>query len=32
MGMQCMVIEFARNVLGYADANSTEIDPTTSHM
>jgi CTP synthase len=31
MGMQCMVIEFARNVLGYADANSTEIDPTTSH-
>lgn len=31
MGMQCMVIEFARNVLGYSDANSTEIDPTTSH-
>lgn len=31
LGMQCMVIEFARNVLGYADANSTEMDPTTAH-
>jgi CTP synthase len=31
MGMQTMSIEFARNVLGYADANSTEIDPTTTH-
>ncbi|MDE6310649.1 MAG: CTP synthase [Muribaculaceae bacterium] len=31
LGMQCMVIEFARNVLGYADANSTEMDPNTSH-
>ncbi len=31
MGMQCMVIEFARNVLRYADANSTEIDPNTRH-
>jgi CTP synthase len=31
MGMQTMCIEFARNVLGYADANSTEIDPTTTH-
>lgn len=31
MGMQTMSIEFARNVLGYADANSTEIDPGTSH-
>lgn len=31
MGMQTMSIEFARNVLGYADANSTEIDPATSH-
>ena len=26
LGMQCMVIEFARNVLGYEDANSTEMD------
>ncbi len=31
LGMQCMVIEFARNVLGYADANSTEMDPATPH-
>ncbi len=31
MGMQTMSIEFARNVLGYADANSTEIDPDTKH-
>ena len=26
-----MTIEFARNVLGLADANSTEFDPTTQH-
>ncbi len=31
LGMQCMVIEFARNVLGYTDANSTEMDTKTSH-
>ncbi|OJV35961.1 MAG: CTP synthase [Bacteroidales bacterium 36-12] len=31
LGMQTMSIEFARNVLGYTDANSTEIDPDTSH-
>ncbi|MDE6532594.1 MAG: CTP synthase [Muribaculaceae bacterium] len=31
LGMQCMVIEFARNVLGYSDANSTEMDPHTAH-
>ena len=31
LGMQMMVIEFARNVLGYTDANSTEIDPETTH-
>ena len=30
-GMQMMVIEFARNVLGYADANSNELDPQTCH-
>jgi CTP synthase len=29
IGMQAMTIEFARNVLGYADANTTEIDPNT---
>ena len=31
LGMQMMVIEFARNVLGYADANSSEMDPSTPH-
>ena len=31
LGMQCMVIEFARNALGLADANSTEFDPQTPH-
>ncbi|MDE5656370.1 MAG: CTP synthase [Muribaculaceae bacterium] len=31
LGMQCMVIEFARNVLGMADANSTEMDTKTTH-
>lgn len=30
LGMQCMVIEFARNVMGLKDANSTEMDPNTS--
>lgn len=30
-GMQTMCIEFARNVLGYADANSTEIDPDITY-
>jgi CTP synthase len=29
LGMQLMVVEFARNVLGYEDANSTEFDPST---
>lgn len=31
LGMQMMVIEYARNVLGYTDANSREMDETTSH-
>lgn len=31
LGMQCMVIEFARNVLGLKDANSTEMDPGTKN-
>lgn len=29
LGMQMAVIEFARNVLGYKDANSSEMDPNT---
>jgi CTP synthase len=31
LGMQVAVIEFARNVLGMENANSTEIDPATPH-
>src|SRR5690606_8615055 len=31
LGMQCAVIEFARNVLGFAGANSTEMDPNTAY-
>ncbi|MCR4583816.1 MAG: CTP synthase [Prevotella sp.] len=31
LGMQMMVVEFARNVLGYADANSSEMDASTQH-
>ncbi|MCB9184666.1 MAG: CTP synthase [Flavobacteriales bacterium] len=31
LGMQCAVIEFGRNVLGYADANSTEMNADTTH-
>ncbi len=31
LGMQCAVIEFARNVLGLKDAHSLEMDPNTPH-
>lgn len=31
LGMQMAVIEFARHVLGYADANSSEFSETTEH-
>jgi CTP synthase len=31
LGLQMMTIEFARNVLGLAGANSTEMDPSTPH-
>ncbi len=31
LGMQIAVIEFARYVLGYADANSSELNPDTEH-
>lgn len=30
LGMQLASVEFARNVLGYKDANSTELNPETS--
>lgn len=31
LGMQCAVVEFARNVLGLKNAHSTEIEPDTPH-
>jgi len=31
LGMQCAVIEFARNVLGFKNANSTEMDRNTEY-
>ena len=31
LGMQCTVIEYARDVLGWTDANSTEFDESTAH-
>ena len=31
LGMQCAVIEFARNVIGLKDAHSTEFNRSTSH-
>ncbi|MGC8924041.1 MAG: glutamine hydrolyzing CTP synthase [Candidatus Micrarchaeia archaeon] len=31
LGMQLMVVEYARNVLGLEDAHSTEFNPNTNH-
>jgi CTP synthase len=31
LGMQLAVVEFARNVMGWQDANSTEFNPATTH-
>ena len=31
LGMQMAIVEYARHVLGYADANSIELDAETSH-
>jgi CTP synthase len=31
LGMQIIAVEVARNVLGHADANSSEFDPATTH-
>ena len=31
LGLQCMVIEYARNVVGINDASSTEFDPETAN-
>jgi CTP synthase len=31
LGMQLAIVEFARNVIGYGDAHSIELDPATLH-
>lgn len=31
LGMQCAVVEFSRNVLGWKTANTTELDPKTAY-
>ena len=31
LGMQLAIVEFARNVVGYSDAHSVELDPSTTH-
>ena len=31
LGMQMAIVEFARHVLGYADAHTAEINPDTTH-
>ena len=31
LGLQCMVIEFARDVVGWSDASSSEFNPDTTH-
>ncbi|MCR1917725.1 CTP synthase [Frisingicoccus caecimuris] len=31
LGMQMAIVEFARHVLGYADAHSSELNPATTH-
>ena len=31
LGMQCACVEFARNVLGYEEASSAEMNPDTPH-
>ncbi len=31
LGMQLAIVEYARNVVGYRDAHSIELDPNTTH-
>lgn len=31
LGMQLAIVEFARHVIGYHDAHSTELEPATTH-
>jgi len=32
LGLQCAVIEYARNVLGWEDAHSAEFNPESAHQ
>lgn len=31
LGMQLAIVEFARNVIGFHDAHSLELNPSTTH-
>lgn len=31
LGMQLSIVEFSRDVIGYTDAHSSELDPSTTH-
>lgn len=31
LGMQLAIVEFSRNVIGFSDAHSVELDPATTH-
>jgi len=31
LGMQLAIVEFSRNIIGFADAHSVELDPSTTH-
>jgi len=31
LGMQLAIVEYSRNIIGFADAHSVELDPSTSH-
>ena len=32
LGMQLSIVEFARDVIGWNDAHSVELDPATTHL
>jgi CTP synthase len=31
LGMQLAIVEFSRNIIGFSDAHSAELDPSTTH-
>lgn len=31
LGMQLAIVEFSRNIIGFSDAHSVELDPSTTH-